>query len=817
MISFCCLLYAGVALAQQPPKPTDGSSIGTDFLDHDSPISSYFGKEFLKENIPYIDIPDKNIEEVYYYRWSTLADHLRYTTAGSGYILTEFIQPVGYAEEYNTIDAAAGHQIDEARWLRSGFYAGDYIQIYTRGPGNTTQYTNWITDAAYRRAHVNGDLEFLTSQLDGFVRMWNEWDFVFDSDVGLYYYTPVYDAQEYSLPGYVEAAVTDNSSAQFAGPNTYRPSHNAYMAANARAVAETAQIAGYSELATNFTLLADTVERAMYEHLWSEDQHFFVDVIRPDNPNLTQLKGREEVGLFPFRFGIGLEEEYCASSSKELFDPDGFYTTYGPTTLEVRSQYYDATKPTSYCCYWNGQSWPFSTAHVLKSLAAMHRSDSCSIVAEQYYQYLSIYATTQHKDGKPYVAESHYPDLDSWSADSFNHSEHYDHSTNNDDVITGLLGLVPRLDGILQISPIIPSNWTYFALENVPYHGHLLTILYDLEGTRYNEGPGLHIFVNGRNIHTGPDLQAEVQLPESNVEGGNGINDTVPVNIAANVLGLGAYPLADATFTFTLDDPYKSIDGYLFYYSEPDNRWTNFGSPNTNDTLQITFPRPRNISSVTLGIYSDVARNGTVDCPQTIEIYGSDQNNGSVLLAKLDPFDTCMPNELNTIFFDQTVESSFIAVNMHNKADLFVGVCELQVWVPPDRTTGVYYAVDAVLTSAEVVFNPAEANATTNGAVVGSLQDGNSVLFSGIYDHSREIGPREAQLSYANSGDSTAAAEIVVNSSPGTANNTLSLPPTGGSFTTVSLPLDLLPGSNFVNAMVQSGYDGVELEFLYVI
>jgi hypothetical protein len=306
-------------------------------------------------------------------------------------------------------------------------------------------------------------------------------------------------------------------------------------------------------------------------------------------------------------------------------------------------------------------------------------------------------------------------------------------------------------------------------------------------------------------------------MPESNVEGGNGINDTVPVNIAANVLGLGAYPLADATFTFTLDDPYKSIDGYLFYYSEPDNRWTNFGSPNANDTLQITFPRPRNISSVTLGIYSDVARGGAVDCPQAVEIYGSDQFNGSVLLAKLDPFDTCMPNELNTIFFNKTIESSFIAVNMYNKEDLFVGVCELQVWVPPDRTTGIYYAVDAVLTSAEVVFNPAESNATTNGAVVGSLQDGNSVLFSGIYDHGRGTGSREVLLSYANSGDSTAVAEIEVNSSPGEANNTVSLPPTGGSFTIVSLHLDLLPGSNFLNVMIQSGYEAVELELLHVI
>jgi hypothetical protein len=56
----------------------------------------------------------------------------------------------------------------------------------------------------------------------------------------------------------------------------------------------------------------------------------------------------------------------------------------------------------------------------------MYRSGNTSVSAEQYVQYLDMYATTQHKDGLPYVAESHYPDLDAWSADTPNHSEHYD-------------------------------------------------------------------------------------------------------------------------------------------------------------------------------------------------------------------------------------------------------------------------------------------------------------------------------------------------------------------------------------------------------
>ena len=103
---------------------------------------------------------------------------------------------VGYAQALNTIDAAAGHQIDEARWLRSKFYDEDYIMVYTRGPGNTTQYTHWIMDAAYRRSQIDGDSRFVNQQLSDMIRMWHEWDYTFDSSAGLYYFTPNFDAQE---------------------------------------------------------------------------------------------------------------------------------------------------------------------------------------------------------------------------------------------------------------------------------------------------------------------------------------------------------------------------------------------------------------------------------------------------------------------------------------------------------------------------------------------------------------------------------------------------------------------------------------------
>ncbi len=75
-----------------------------------------------------------------------------------------------------------------------------------------------------------------------------------------------------------------------------------------------------------------------------------MDIIRPNNPDLIRLTGREQVGLFPYRFGIGLEEDYAQPALNAMFDSMGFLAPYGPTTLEIRDPWFAATKPDpSYC------------------------------------------------------------------------------------------------------------------------------------------------------------------------------------------------------------------------------------------------------------------------------------------------------------------------------------------------------------------------------------------------------------------------------------------------------------------------------------
>ena len=792
--------------AQGPAQLGNPKLKGTSFLDPNSPIKGFAAQSFLRENIPYIDIPDPQIQAVYYYRWSVVQRHLRYTVPGTGYILTEFVFPPSYAQAFGTIDAASGHMIDETRWLRSTFFDDDYIQVFTRGPGNSSQYTNWIQDSIRRRSYVDGNAAFAENRLEDMIRRWHEWDYTFNSTVGLYYFTTAKDAQEYSLPGYYGSEVFKDGLNPRQGPNTYRPSLNSYMVANARAIAAIANDTYSTTVSAQFSEYADSIEAAMYKYLWDPKQQFFMDVILEDNPNLLPPPvGREEVGFYPFRYGIGLATPYIAPSVNAMFNTSVFLSSYGPTTLERENPFFTSGKPLTppgYCCFWNGQSWPFSTAHVLKSLAAIHRTNESLVTADQYHQYLSLFAKTQQKDGIPYVAESHYPDNSSWSRDLFNHSEHYFHSTNNDDVITGLFGIRPRADDIFEISPIIPANWSYFVIENLTYHGHLLTVIYDSCGTRYPPAKkGLSIYIDGVfKYNSATKISATIPMPCPIISSGSGM-----VNIATNTQGPEFYPMINATYTGKNDYVYEAIDGVLVYDPIPDNRWTNYESNSPSfaktgsDTIQVTFSRPRNVNSVTLAIYSDIDTGGMIAVPSKIIIHGSNS-----VLATIDGSTTeILANDQNTFIFPSTT-TEFIAVELFNIAGSYVGLCEIEIWVPQNNGP-TYLAVDAFLTSASIFRDPAS-HATSTGSVVSMPQLGSEVAFSGV----QSIG-RSAILTLSYSSSAVVSLSVIVNQVPV---KSLSLTASKEGFSTETMSISLETGSNFVTLI--GGGSGLVIESIEI-
>ena len=98
------------------------SANGPNVIDKLNKIKNYDQKNWFLENIPFIELPDKNIEDVYYYRWSSHKRHLCYTIVGTGYVVTEFVKDIGYGTKFGEINAAGGHHIYESRWLRDHRY-----------------------------------------------------------------------------------------------------------------------------------------------------------------------------------------------------------------------------------------------------------------------------------------------------------------------------------------------------------------------------------------------------------------------------------------------------------------------------------------------------------------------------------------------------------------------------------------------------------------------------------------------------------------------------------------------------------------------
>jgi hypothetical protein len=121
--------------------------------------------------------------------------------------------------------------------------------------------------------------------------------------------------------------------------------------------------------------------------------------------------------------------------------------------------------------------------------------------SEDYFDARTTYARSHEYRGKPYIGEYLDEINGQWLKPDSDRSRYYNHSTFCDLVISGLVGLIPREDNTLLISPLIPSEtWDWFCLDNVQYHGRDLTILWDRNGSKYRKGKGLRVFADGIEI-----------------------------------------------------------------------------------------------------------------------------------------------------------------------------------------------------------------------------------------------------------------------------------------------------------------------------
>ncbi len=593
----------------------------TKFINKEGVSASRFGNDrgWYMDNIPFFECSDNDIESVYYYRWELYKAHIR-NIGKEGYVITEFLNPMSWDRKpYNSLNDATAFHIYEGRWLKDKHYINGYIEYLYHHGGNDRHFSESIADAAYAAYLVNPDTAFTMRQLKPMISIYNQWFDQYDFAKGLYYIEPLLDATEYTISSIDASGGKDG----FRGGDSFRPSINSYMYANAIAIKNIALLKGDTRTASEFSTRAGQIKSNVLKSLWNPTLHHFTDRYKENNRYVKYwdfIRGRELVGFVPWTFDLPDDNPVYASAWKHLTDTAKFSGKYGLRTNEPSYEYY--MKQYRYTegtgereCQWNGPGWPFQTSQVLLGMAnLLNNYSKHSVSKDDYLNVLKQYAL-QHKMGTAFnLAEDYDPDKGGPIVNLNQRSEHYNHSEYNDLVITGLCGLRPASGNDLTIYPLITQKAIkYFCLENVLYHGHLVTILYDESGKKYSQGRGLSVFVNGKRI-AGPTFPEKltVHLPDPVIQ-----KAETKINLALNVSGTG-FPKAFASHTDTdgsgrhshayntpADKTYMAIDGRIWYFQDVLNRWSCRGSKEKQDWFEVDFDSLKMVNNVSLYFYGD--------------------------------------------------------------------------------------------------------------------------------------------------------------------------------------------------------------------
>jgi hypothetical protein len=492
--------------------------------------------DYLKDKVPLFDCPDADFVKTYYFRWWTYRKHIKNlgTESDPDLIVTEFIDPVGWADPSNAINAPLGHQIYEGRWLQDQRVMTDYQRYWmTHASARPRHYSAWLSDAVLANHQVNPDLslvaELLTSTTNRENLEINHANWINgvgttggahrQSD-GLFTQNDGYDAMEVSFGG-----------------SGKRPSINAYMYADARALAgmfrlaaanDPANTAVYNAKADSFDQQADNLRARVQAHLWDPADEFFKTGYNDFDSGGSLQARREQIGFTPWAFGLP-EDGGAVDYDLAWSHLSSFTTPVGLTSGAIDETGYN-TGAVGQCCRWDGPTWPFATTITLRAMANLLQDYQQGYIDRtDYFQQLEIYTDSQRQEftqnGEtrtiPWIDESmvsggaaagNWTQIgitrDGTSGNDNPRGLAYNHSGYVDLIVTGLAGLRPDTGELVRVAPLLPDDtWDWFLLDNIRYHGRYLTILWDKTGAKYGRGAGLKVYADGTLIASAAGLE----------------------------------------------------------------------------------------------------------------------------------------------------------------------------------------------------------------------------------------------------------------------------------------------------------------------
>lgn len=603
-------LMAGVALlattaaASAPAAPAPFPAM----IDHHRVAARYFGNDapWYEGRIPFFESADPKIDAVYYYRWSIFRAHQR-DLGERGYITTEFADDVSWQREpYASLNDASGFHIAEGRWLGDRRFTDDYIDFMYQG-GNDRHFTDYMADSVWGRYLVDGDREAAVRHLRAMRHIYGLWDDKYDFTKGLYFIEPLLDATEYTVSSIDASGGKDG----FGGGDSFRPSINSYMFANARAIANLAELAGDPKLAKQFADRAEALRQRVLADLWNPRLTHFADRFKVDNEHVKYwepIRARELVGYLPWMFDLVPDDARYAKAWGHLLDPGALAGKAGMRTVESSYQYY--MRQYRYVgkdpeCQWNGPVWPYQTTQVLTGMANLldHYDARGPVTRSAYMRLLRQYAALHFQDGRLDLEEDYHPETGRPIV-GLDRSHHYFHSGYVDLILTGVVGIRPRADDVLEVNPLLPEAGDpqalgWFRAENVPYHGHRLAVTWDADGTHYRRGAGLSIEVDGKEVAR-RGMLGRLTVPVTRAANPPIVRE---VNQAVQLIR-GQFPMASASSNDQPENLHDAIDGRVWFYPELPNGWSSQPSP-AQQWYAIDFGKPIDLARAELAFFED--------------------------------------------------------------------------------------------------------------------------------------------------------------------------------------------------------------------
>lgn len=434
-------------------------------------------EEFLSREIPLIECPDKELEEVYYFRWWTFRKHVRMTEAGP--VITEFLPDVCWSGPYNTINCPACFHIREGRWLRdTDGIVESYIRFWLDGKGHADSYSSWLPHAVTEYCDLKGDYSLAVEKLPEMIDFFRRRDERSLHECGLYYSIDDRDGMEFSIGG-----------------SGFRPTASSYAYADAVAIAKVAEIAGENGISREFREKADRIRSAMDKYMWRDGFYRTIPYEKDGKTPIEEAVNvdeahhvRELVGYIPWYFCIPGEDKSEVFSL--LRDESVFAARYGITCADMgHPRFMEAH---DHACLWNGPVWPFATSQTLVAASNLLRHyGKCSFTKDDYYYLLRQYAESHRltrEDGRVvrWIDENMDPFDGTWTARSilmkqkgeiYERGKDYNHSLFCDLVLSGLFGISVK-DGRLVSEPMVPDTWDFFKVENLWLGGKRYRVIY---------------------------------------------------------------------------------------------------------------------------------------------------------------------------------------------------------------------------------------------------------------------------------------------------------------------------------------------------